>query len=44
MIKHHKFISVVFIELSIRFLNTGPEDRLFLNMKLHKCLWENNFV
>ena len=28
VIKHHKFISVVVIELSVRCLNTGPEDRL----------------
>ena len=25
---YHKFISVVVIELSVRCLNTGPEDRL----------------
>ena len=28
VIKYHKFISVVVIELSARCLNTGPEDRL----------------
>ena len=28
VIKYHKFISVVVIELSVRGLNTGPEDRL----------------
>ena len=28
VIKYHKFISVVVIELSVRCLNTGPEDRL----------------
>ena len=28
VIKYHKFISVVVIELSVRYLNTGPEDRL----------------
>ena len=28
LIKYHKFISVVVIELSVRCLNTGPEDRL----------------
>ena len=28
VIKYHKFISVVVIELSFRCLNTGPEDRL----------------
>ena len=27
VIKYHKFISVVVIELSFRCLNTGPEDR-----------------
>ena len=30
MIKYYKFISVVAIELSVRCLNTGPEDRLVL--------------
>ena len=30
VIKYHKFISVVVIELSVRCLNTGPEDRLIL--------------
>ena len=28
VIKYHKCISVVVIELSVRCLNTGPEDRL----------------
>ena len=28
VIKYHIFISVVVIELSVRCLNTGPEDRL----------------
>ena len=28
VIKYHKFISVVVIELSVGCLNTGPEDRL----------------
>ena len=28
VIKYHKFISVVVIELLVRCLNTGPEDRL----------------
>ena len=28
VIKYHKYISVVIIELSVRCLNTGPEDRL----------------
>ena len=28
VIKYQKFISVVVIELSVRCLNTGPEDRL----------------
>ena len=28
VIKYHKFISVVVMELSVRCLNTGPEDRL----------------
>ena len=28
VIKYHKFISVVVIELSVRCPNTGPEDRL----------------
>ena len=30
VIKYHKFISVVVIEISVRSLNTGPEDRLKL--------------
>ena len=30
VIKYHKFISVVVIELSFRCLNTGPEDRLLV--------------
>ena len=32
VIKYHKFISVVVIELSVRCLNTGPEDRLILSL------------
>ena len=36
VIKYHKFISVVVIELSFRCLNTGPEDRL--NLQLY-CGW-----
>ena len=28
VIKYHEFICVVVIELSVRCLNTGPEDRL----------------
>ena len=28
VIKYHKFISVVVRELSVRYLKTGPEDRL----------------
>ena len=28
VIKYHKFISVLVIELSVGCLNTGPEDRL----------------
>ena len=28
VIKYHIFISVVVIELFVRYLNTGPEDRL----------------
>ena len=41
VIKYHIFISVVVIELSVIYLNTGPEDRLeymlqttFLRQKL----------
>ena len=30
VIKYHKFISVVVIEISVRVLNTGHEDRLML--------------
>ena len=33
VIKYHKFISVVVIELSVRCLNTGPEDRLSTALK-----------
>ena len=32
VIKYHKFISIVIIELSIRCLNTGPEDRLGMTL------------
>ena len=38
-IKYHEFISVVVIELSVRCLNTGPEDRL--NYQVAKSF--NNF-
>ena len=31
VIKYHKFISIVVIELSARCLNTGPEDRLSIS-------------
>ena len=34
VIKYHKFISVVVIELSVRCLNTGPEDMLIR----HQCV------
>ena len=37
VIKYHKFISVVVIELSVRCLNTGPEDRLFFARKDIPC-------
>ena len=33
VIKYHKFISVVVIELSVRCFNTGPEDRLAYKLK-----------
>ena len=33
MIKYHKIISVVVIELSVRCLNTGPEDRLDIGLR-----------
>ena len=33
VIKYHEFISVVVIELSVRCLNTGPEDRLHENQQ-----------
>ena len=33
VIKYYKFISVVVIELLVRCLNTGPEDRLMLYRK-----------
>ena len=36
VIKYHKFISVVVIELSVRCLNTGPEDRL--SMRQFRCV------
>ena len=39
IIKYHKFISVVVIELSVRCLNTGPEDRLaVLSTKRRPCV------
>ena len=41
VIKYHKFISVVVIELSVRFLNTGPEDRLFFARKDIPCRVRN---
>ena len=37
VIKYHKFISVVVIELSVRCLNTGPEDRLLLALSRDIC-------
>ena len=37
VIKYHKFISVVVIELSAKCLNTGPEDRLCIAQLL--VLW-----
>ena len=33
VIKYHKFISVVVIELSVIFFNTGREDRLGTSLK-----------
>ena len=41
VIKYHKFISVVVIELSVRCLNTGPEDRLFFARKDIPCRVRN---
>ena len=41
VIKYHKFISVVVIELSVRCLNTGPEDRLFFARKDIHCRVRN---
>ena len=38
VIKYHKFIPVVVIELSVRSVNTGPEDRL----QIHK-VWDSWF-
>ena len=37
MIKYHKFISVIVIELTVRCLNTGSEDRLVLYMYIYLC-------
>ena len=33
VIKYHKIISVVVIELSVGCLNTGPEDRLDIGLR-----------
>ena len=41
VIKYHKFISVEVIELSVRCLNTGPEDRLFFAKKDVPCRVRN---
>ena len=41
VIKYHKFISVVVIELSVRCLNTRPEDRLFFARKDIPCRVRN---
>ena len=41
VIKYHKFISVVVIELSVRYLNTGSEDRLIYIMKYLVTAWEH---
>ena len=38
VIKYHKFISVVVIELSARCLNTGPEDRLSTRQRFEGLL------
>ena len=40
VIKYHN-ISVVVIELSVRCLNTGPEDRLFFARKDIPCRVRN---
>ena len=42
VIKYHKFIPVVVIELSVRGLNTGPEDRLPCSMCSCLCGFCNN--
>ena len=42
VIKYHKFISVVVIELSVRCLNTGPEDRLQWNH--HLTIWSASLL
>ena len=44
VIKYHKFISVVIIELSVRCLNTGPEDRLNLLLlyRIPNVKWQSN--
>ena len=41
VIKYHKFISVVVIEVSVRCLNTWPEDRLFFARKDIPCRVRN---
>ena len=42
VMKYHKFISVVVIDLSARSLNTGPADRLDLpHLHVYK---NNNFI
>ena len=38
-IKYHKFISVVVIELSVRCLITGPEDRLMFCLRFKKLFF-----
>ena len=39
VIKYHKFNSVVVIELSVRCLNKGPEDRLW-NTLCMLVIWQ----
>ena len=38
VIKYHKFISALVIELSVSCLNTGSEDRLTPLLSLSSCL------
>ena len=38
VIKYHSFISVIVIELSVRCLNTGPEDKLTISLSLDPVL------